>query len=42
MAVIYTFIHAMDFLKVAMLCIVKNHKCISGSDFEGSQSETDL
>lgn len=39
MSVIYTFIHAMDFLKVDMLSIVKNHKCISGSDFEG---ETDL
>lgn len=38
MAVIYTFIHVMDFLKVGMLSIVKNYKCLSGSDFEGSQS----
>lgn len=39
MAVIYTFSHAMDFLKADMLSTVKNHKCISGPDFEG---ETDL
>lgn len=42
MAVFYTIIHAMDFLKVDMFSIVKNHKCLLGSDFEGSQSKTDL
>lgn len=33
MAIIYSFIHAIDFLKVDVLSIVKNYKCISGSDF---------
>lgn len=41
MAAISTFIYAMDFLKVD-INIVRKHKCMSGSDFEESQSEMNL